>query len=547
VYIEVLDMRGRVVAVTTSDDGRQRDSCSAVFRNSPDGFGLGNLYLHEGRLTYDITAPMVNPRPGDTEAVGVVKAAIELNRILDVIGDHTGLGDTGELVLARRSGEHIEFLSPLRHTQDAALKLRLGTSNSAVQTLFSATQRNSGVTPSTDYRGVRTLDAYQHIPISGWGLVAKIDEAEAFAPISHLRAYTIAAVLVALAIGVLAAMFFAAQITAPLRKLRRGTEILATGDLDHRLRVSGADEVADLAASFNTMAERLQEITASRDELNDEIAWRQRTQRELADALKELERSNAELEQFAYVASHELQEPLRKIGAFGELLVKKAGDKLPDDARDCLERMQGAASRMSQLIHDLLSYSRVTTQAQPFVQVDLSQVAHDAVADLQLRIEETGALVDIGRLPSIHADPVQLRQLLQNLIGNALKFSRPGVPPVVRVSGRLISPDDPCRPPGPDANALCRIDVQDNGIGFDAKHAERIFGMFQRLHARGTYDGTGIGLALCQKIVERHGGTISAGGIPGEGATFTVTLPVAHSEGGAETEADQEPDHDSDG
>ena len=246
-----------------------------------------------------------------------------------------------------------------------------------------------------------------------------------------------------------------------------------------------------------------------------DIRARKRAEEELRNAMGRLEQSNRELEDFAYVASHDLQEPLRKIQAFGDLLRSKHAATLDAQARDYVERMQSAAHRMQVLINDLLSFSRVTTKAQPFARVDLGVVASEVVKDLEARIVESGGRIDVGPMPVIDADPLQMRQLLQNLAANALKFRRDGVPPVVGMYGEM-------------ENGLCRITVVDNGIGFEEKYAERIFTMFERLHARAKYEGTGIGLAICRKIAERHGGEIRAHGKPGEGAVFVVTLPAHH-------------------
>ena len=243
------------------------------------------------------------------------------------------------------------------------------------------------------------------------------------------------------------------------------------------------------------------------------------TDRRLRAYATRLERSNRELETFASVASHDLQEPLRKIRAFGDRLVTKHGAELAPGARDDLDRMCGAAARMQELIENLLAFSRVTTKAKPFTLVALGPVARDALSDLESRVTQSGGGVELGELPSLYADATQMRQLFQNLIGNALKFHRPGVPPVVRVSSRAL----------PDGERF-EILVQDNGLGFEQQYAERIFGMFQRLHGRSEFEGTGIGLAICRKIVERHNGTIVASSAPGEGALFTITLPYQQPE-----------------
>ncbi len=223
-----------------------------------------------------------------------------------------------------------------------------------------------------------------------------------------------------------------------------------------------------------------------------------------------LEQSNQELSDFARVASHDLQEPLRKIQVFGDRLSTKG--LVQSEGQLYLERMQDAAKRMSTLIQDLLALSRVTTKVQPLVSVELAQLVQEVISDLEIRIEEVGGTVEVGALPTVNADRLQMRQLFQNLIGNALKFQRPGVAPIVQVWGQCTLEE-------------CQFVVTDNGIGFAKKDKERIFNVFERLHGRSEYQGTGVGLAICRKIVERHGGTIIAESTPGQGATFTITLP----------------------
>jgi signal transduction histidine kinase len=235
-----------------------------------------------------------------------------------------------------------------------------------------------------------------------------------------------------------------------------------------------------------------------------------------------LERSNRDLEEFAYVASHDLQEPLRKIEAFGDRLSKRYGGTLPEDGQMFIERMQNAAGRMRRLINDLLGYSRVMTKANPQKAVDLNAVLADVLSDLQVRIDESGVTVVARDLPMIEADPVQMGQMFQNLLSNAMKFVRPGVKPEISISARLEGDEHPL---GRGA-ARVVITIADNGIGFDNKYKQQIFKIFQRLHGRLEYEGTGVGLATVRKIVERHQGTIDCDGRPGEGATFIVTLPV---------------------
>ncbi len=260
-----------------------------------------------------------------------------------------------------------------------------------------------------------------------------------------------------------------------------------------------------------------------------DITERRQAEMALQQYADELKRSNQELEQFAYIASHDLQEPLRKIQAFGDRIASRYKDALDERGQDYLRRMQEAASRMQSLITDLLMLSRVTSKAQPFVEVDLDQVVHEVLSDLEVRIERIGGQVEVRDLPTVKADPMQMRQLLQNLISNALKFHREDRPPSVKVYGRAL--------PGSAARGVkspaYQIHVEDNGIGFDVKYLDRIFKPFQRLHGRNTYEGSGIGLAICNKIAERHGGAITATSTPGQGATFTITLDKNPDGGGA--------------
>jgi PAS domain S-box-containing protein len=252
-----------------------------------------------------------------------------------------------------------------------------------------------------------------------------------------------------------------------------------------------------------------------------DITERKKADQVLEATLQKLELSNTELQNFASIASHDLQEPLRAIQAFGDRLQTRHSASLDEEGRDYLTRMHTAANRMSLLIHDLLSYSRVTTKARPFSLVNLGVVVQTVLPDMVVRMEETKGRVEMGDLPTIEADATQMRQLFQNLIANGLKFHRPDEPPVVKIY---------CEPSQPDTSQeeiqTIHLIVEDNGIGFEEKFAERIFAPFERLHNQRAYAGTGIGLAICRKIAQRHGGGISVHSTPGKGSRFEVVLPV---------------------
>ena len=252
------------------------------------------------------------------------------------------------------------------------------------------------------------------------------------------------------------------------------------------------------------------EIIASIVDVSERRSYEQRIQQHN----EALERSNKELEEFAFIASHDLREPLRKIISFSHLLLSNEYGKFTEEGQEFTHYIVSAAERMRELLESLLSYSRITSQGRRFIETDIAQVVEQVQADLQLTIEETQATLEIGELSKIDADSSQLRQLLQNLVSNALKYRHPERPPYILIQGESL-PDD-----------RYRLVVSDNGIGFDPRYNEQVFEVFKRLHGRSEYPGTGMGLAICRKIVDRHNGVIMANGREHEGTTFIIDLPV---------------------
>jgi signal transduction histidine kinase len=334
--------------------------------------------------------------------------------------------------------------------------------------------------------------------------------------------------LTLLGLFLLASYFLIYQrILKSIATLQRGTTIIGSGNLDFKLEERKNDEIGDLSRAFNRMTVDVKAVTASKAELEREIlerrraeeALRQRTlelqsltkslEQRIQERTSELALRNRELQDFAFVASHDMREPLRKIQSFSDRIRSKYQTLLPEEALDYFARMQNGARRMDEILTSLLAYSRVTTKANTLTVVDLAELVRDAKADL--RTEEIGAVVEIGNLPAAEVDPPQIRQVFQNLIQNALKFNA-SPKPLVRIYGETFDSE-------------CRIFVEDNGIGFEDKYLDRIFVPFQRLHGQNDYEGIGMGLAICRKIVERHGGTITARSMPGQGTTFIITLP----------------------
>ena len=304
---------------------------------------------------------------------------------------------------------------------------------------------------------------------------------------------------------------------------------LAQADLENRVR----QRTAELSALNGVLQQEVGERTRAEATIRLE-------EQKVSVYARELERSNRELEQFAAVASHDLQEPLRKIQTFGDRLKTQFAGALSELGVDYLGRMLGAAGRMRSLIDDMLTYSRVARKPRVFAPVDLAEVAHEVIADLDGRLQLSGGRVELGPLPILEADKTQMRQLLQNMFANALKFRKPEEPPVVQVESRV---DGSSAEAGP----WWEIQVRDNGIGFDNQYRERIFNMFERLHGRNEYEGTGVGLAICRRIVERHGGTISAQSALGQGALFKIRLPARQQNQGDTGEQFAQADHNTNG
>jgi len=310
------------------------------------------------------------------------------------------------------------------------------------------------------------------LPNSTWRLVLAAPNGPLFASVSGLRKWVPWMIFAAFALVAIAALVLG------------------------RRALKSAEEVREAGA-------RLAVVNAELESTNEALERR----------ASELARSNAELEQFASIASHDLQEPLRKVRTFTQRAATIEADRLSEQGRDYLQRANSAAERMQKLIEDLLKFSRVATHGRPFAPVDLSQVTREVLDDLQAQVDGSGAVLRVGALPTISADPMQMRQLMQNLISNAIKFRRTGVTPEISIASTV-------------ADGRVRLEVCDNGIGFEPRYRSRIFRVFERLHGRGEYPGTGIGLALCRRIVERHGGNVVADSEPDAGATFTVTLPI---------------------
>jgi signal transduction histidine kinase len=395
------------------------------------------------------------------------------------------------------TGKHLAENSPLYPLFSHGRGIRVAQDADGIERIYATTPMESVSGDVTVIMGIPTAIAY----------------AEANRITTRNLIFLISATLMAAVAASFLAEFLVMRQT---RELLQTTQQLAEGNLSARTTIlSEGGELGQLARSFDKMASALQQREQER----------QQAESAMREYATELERSNRELQDFANIASHDMQEPLRKILTFSELLRQRYDGTIDEQGQDYLLRMEHSAERLHDLINELLVYSRITTRAQPFEQVSLDEITKRVLNDLDLQIEETGASIQVTALPSLEADPTQMYQLIQNLVGNALKFRQADSQPVINIDASQKSTG--LR----EANGIVMLSVSDNGIGFDEKYLDRIFQPFQRLHGSEKYEGTGMGLAICRKITERHGGSITARSRPGEGSTFVVELPASQNSG----------------
>ena len=484
-YVALFDPAGRMLA---SSDGvnaqaraeltpRRSAALHLVLTGHP--WGLGNILPYRRHGVINFATRLHTPAGARIVLSGIPAAALsrfllaELSRVPAVRHEYHSMLDGNGVIIASTYDQR-----PLGYHFHTPAQLQV-------------LHRGSGVINHYYFDRIA-------LPNTTWKLLISAPTASFFASVSGLKHWLPWVIFAAFAFIALVALLLAR------RTLRSGDQLAVAHE-----RLAGAH--AQLAA-VNLELEQTNATLAS-------------TNAELERRAQELTRSNAELDQFASIASHDLQEPLRKVRTFTERVQQLEGDRLTEQGVTYLQRANASAERMQRLIEDLLRYSRVATQGRPFAPVDLGKVTRDVLDDLDEEVRRAGAVVTVGPLPVIRADPMQMRQLMQNLLSNALKFRREGVTPEVDVSAST-------------EEGWVNLRVRDNGIGFEPQYARRIFRVFERLHGRGGYPGTGIGLALCRKIAERHGGTVSADSTFGEGSTFTVTLQTRRTEAVAASRPD---------
>ncbi|HVY19336.1 MAG TPA: ATP-binding protein [Bauldia sp.] len=486
-------------------DKSQRPYFIAASRLPPGAVFISDIELNQERgaieLPYRPTAHVAVPLYSGLNAlVGVIVLNLELKTLFEVVNDT--LGSESQHIVTNPSGDYL--VAPLSEKAfgfDLGRRYRLQDDYPELAPLLqssAATFSGEIERPAGTYLAVGQRVAFDPAhPDRFIAVAAVLSNADLLAQTRSLRDWTALVASLAILLGVAFAVFLSRLIVRPLRTLTAAATSIGAGrrDADFGATAARRDETGELARVMTLMmqeiAEREERLTAQADELT---------------------RSNQELAQFAYVASHDLQEPLRMVGSYLELLARRYEGKLDDEALEFIGFAVDGATRMKRLINDLLGYSRAGNSPLKIENANVQNLVDTVLAQLALQIGETHAEVTVGPMPMLRADPIQLARVFQNLIENALKYRSPDKPPVVRIAAAS-------------SDGIWRFTVTDNGIGIDPQFKEKIFEIFKRLHGRDRYAGTGIGLAVTKLVVERHGGRIWVDPAPGGGSVFTFTIP----------------------
>ena len=535
---------GMIITGTDSSlVGKFREHAEFFIRGLEGSFTETSAYeMTTGKATMHTATPIYSH---NGKTIAVLSGHLNLEKMHGIIQQTNGIGYSEDSYLVNNFNY---FLTEPRFGDNYAL--RRSVFSEGVKDCLAG---NSDIAEYADYRGVDVIGAYEWLPDYQICMVSEKDRAEVFAPINLMRRnfYLIGAGLFAASVAF--GFFLSRLITNPLRDLSQAATDFGAGNLAVRTPINNKNEIGLFASAFNLMAENIERLQQKNkklvkdlkslnqeletrvedrtkdlkaaqlaafnimQDLQEEARNRKKAQLELAKRAKDLKRSNEDLQQFAYVASHDLQEPLRMVASYLQLLEHRYKDKLDQDAREFIDYAVDGATRMKTLINDLLDFSRVGTRGKPFKPTDLNAVMGRVRQNLQLTIEDANATVIADHLPTIIADESQMDQLFQNLIGNAIKFHSEK-PPRVQIKARENEKE-------------WIISVADNGIGIDPQYFDRIFTIFQRLHNRAEYPGTGIGLAIARRIIERHNGRVWVESEQGKGTTFFIALPKEH--GGA--------------
>ncbi|MBE0501521.1 MAG: HAMP domain-containing protein [Desulfuromonadales bacterium] len=499
--LSIIDLSGKVVVSTDALFVGQFHNRDLYFTEGQEHSFIGNVMysVSQNEAVMHVSTPIRN---SEGVTIAVLSGLLDWNRASTLLSYVTLTRPRFESYLVNR---HHFMLTESKFIEDAPLKVTVTSAG-----LQACLETGSGQSLYKNYLGNEVLGVYKWLPDHGLCLLTESDLSEQDEALDKLKAQLYCVFLLLAGLSILFALFISSTISRPIRALVAGAAELGRGNLRYQFTET-AGELGTIPKALNEMAASLTIVLASRDELNNEVEQRKQVELNLNRAMSDLKKSNQDLEQFAYVASHDLQEPLRTITSYLQLLERRYREHLDSDALEFIDYIVEAASRMKSQINDLLDYSRVGRNDVSFVDVDLNQIVHKVIRQNHIYIQENGATLQVGTLPTVQGIPAQLTQLFQNLINNAIKFHRKGTPPLIRINAERTEDH-------------WNITVADNGIGIEPEYLEKIFIIFQRLHSMVDYPGTGIGLALCKRIVENHDGSIGVTSTPGAGSIFNIKL-----------------------
>ena len=457
------------------------------------------LFTHNPHLsddlginTLEVASPIRSMKNGET--AGIIINAYNEEIIDKITNRREGMGNSGEIVIGHRDGDYIQFINSLKYSSDSSINSKVRLDEKAAEPMRLALEGKHGTIIGHDYRDINVVAAYQYIPSIGWGLVAKMDKTEVFAPLTMLRNIAILLGGVSSIAVTVVGIAFSISTSKPINRLTVASERISDGNYDHKVEIDRNDEIGALANSFNNMTSKL----------THEISEHKKAEIRLTGL-------NTELEAFCYSVSHDLRAPLRGIDGFSRALEEDHADKLNLEGRDYLKRICAASHRMENLITDLLDLSRITRSKMNYKKVDLSALVKNKALELQETDSERQVEFVIEEGRCAEGDTNLLKIAIDNLMNNAWKFT--GKHSQSRIEFGMSLQD-----------GKSVYFISDNGVGFDMAYADKLFGAFQRLHSLAEFDGTGIGLATVNRIIQRHGGSIWADGEIGRGAKFCFTL-----------------------
>lgn len=536
--IAVLDINGNVVASTNElwigkDMSKANIFMSCVTKNYGEtyiGKSYNVPYLNENCIF--ISAPLTSRQENKT--IGVIINAYDIAILDEITTKRAGMGESGEALLGMRKGDSVVFLTTLKYASDMPLSKSVPLDSSGAGPMRLALQGEGGAIIAPDYRGIDVVAAYQYIPEMDWGLVTKIDKKEVFAPITHLRIFTIILGCICAIVVITIAILVSKRVTRPIRKLVEGTKKIASGDLDFKIPTRSKDEIGYLATSFNDMTSQLGESKKQIEDYAHNLEQKVDDKtKEIKHMLDELTYRNKEMEQIMYVTSHDLRSPLLNIQGFSKELAKdiekvrqklnenstssavkeELAETLEEDIPEAIKFILTSSSKMDTLLSGLLRISRMGRVTLTIKRLDMNELMTNVIGAFEYKIKEEKVKVQIGELPSSKGDNTQINQIFSNLIDNALKYLDSDREGIIKISGK-------------NENEHIVYCLEDNGIGIVESHQDKVFEIFHRLNPVDSVAGEGLGLTIVRRILDRHGGKIWVESEPGKGSKFFVSLPA---------------------